>query len=208
MLYPLHRSIFSLLERIPHDGTFDQLKPLDHLKHGQEYRSYDLSAATDRIPLEVQAQALSAWTSPLTARLWMDMIRFPLDSPSGIIRYTVGQPMGAYSSWAMLALVHHTIVQAVSDGVNNDYAVLGDDVVVSSSCGDNYLKTMTALGVSISLSKTIISSDFVEFAKRLRHLSGLDYSVIGPGLVLAAVRNRILAINLFAEVLLRNLSDK
>lgn len=27
------------------------------------------------------------------------------------IRYAVGQPMGALSSWAMLALTHHFIVQ-------------------------------------------------------------------------------------------------
>jgi hypothetical protein len=27
------------------------------------------------------------------------------------VRYEVGQPMGALSSWAMLALTHHFIVQ-------------------------------------------------------------------------------------------------
>jgi len=27
------------------------------------------------------------------------------------VTYSVGQPMGAYSSWAMLALVHHLILQ-------------------------------------------------------------------------------------------------
>jgi len=210
VLFPLHRSIFSLLERIPHDGTFDQLAPLAHLKHGQEYRSYDLSAATDRIPLDVQIQALSAWTSPSIGSQWGRVISsIPFWSPDGYIKYSVGQPMGAYSSWAMLALVHHMIVQAASsDGPNRDYAVLGDDVVVSSSCGDSYMAIMTSLGVSISLAKTIISKDFVEFAKRLRHLSGLDYSVIGPGLVLAAVRNRLLGIHLFAEVLMRGLTDK
>jgi hypothetical protein len=30
---------------------------------------------------------------------------------SGPYRYSVGQPMGAYSSWAMLAITHHYIVQ-------------------------------------------------------------------------------------------------
>lgn len=30
---------------------------------------------------------------------------------AGSVRYSVGQPMGALSSWAMLALTHHFIVQ-------------------------------------------------------------------------------------------------
>lgn len=33
----------------------------------------------------------------------------PEQSPT--VRYAVGQPMGALSSWAMLALTHHFIVQ-------------------------------------------------------------------------------------------------
>jgi hypothetical protein len=33
----------------------------------------------------------------------------PDDLPSEVI-YSVGQPMGALSSWAMLALTHHAIV--------------------------------------------------------------------------------------------------
>lgn len=34
----------------------------------------------------------------------------PSDYPLRV-RYSVGQPMGALSSWAMLAMVHHAIVQ-------------------------------------------------------------------------------------------------
>lgn len=30
---------------------------------------------------------------------------------AGSVRYGVGQPMGILSSWAMLALTHHVIVQ-------------------------------------------------------------------------------------------------
>lgn len=207
-LFPLHRAVFSFLEKLPTDGTFDQLKPLSYLTVGTEYRSYDLSAATDRLPIEVQVQALSAFTSPRLARLWEGVIRFPLSSPDGVINYAVGQPMGAYSSWAMLALTHHMIVQAASSSVNRDYAVLGDDVVVSELCGSRYMELMTSLGVSISIAKSIISKDYIEFAKRIRHVSGIDHSLIGPGLVLAAVRNRLLAIHLFAEVLLRDLGSK
>lgn len=54
------------------------------------------------------------------------------------VRYTVGQPMGALSSWAMLAITHHFIVQSAAwmAGVVktrtmfSKYAVLGDDIVI------------------------------------------------------------------------------
>jgi len=33
---------------------------------------------------------------------------------NGVYRYAVGQPMGALSSWAMLALTHHCLVQVAA----------------------------------------------------------------------------------------------
>jgi hypothetical protein len=79
--------------------------------------------------------------------------------------------MGAYSSWAMLALTHHVIVKLASLRVGikdfKDYSVLGDDIII---CNDDvssaYLSIMETLGVSINLSKSVISSDIAEFAKR------------------------------------------
>lgn len=64
ILYPLHAAIFSLLGRIPQDGTFDQLRPIARMKrkgflHKKSFlASYDLSAATDRLPLQVQKMVL------------------------------------------------------------------------------------------------------------------------------------------------------
>jgi len=62
---PLHRSIFSLLKKIPMDGTFDQLAPcrrlVDFYNDGliEDFYSYDLSAATDRLPIQIQSDILS-----------------------------------------------------------------------------------------------------------------------------------------------------
>jgi hypothetical protein len=39
--------------------------------------------------------------------------------PSGSIKYSVGQPMGALSSWAMLAITHHMIMQHCSNLCGN-----------------------------------------------------------------------------------------
>jgi hypothetical protein len=79
--------------------------------------------------------------------------------------------MGAYSSWAMLAITHHVIVRMAAMKVGlkgfSDYAVLGDDVVI---CNDDvaaqYLILMETLGLNINLSKSVQSKDFAEFAKR------------------------------------------
>lgn len=64
LLKPLHSAIFSLLRRLPTDGTFDQEAPIKRLislvgSSGQKFHSFDLSAATDRIPVDVQADILN-----------------------------------------------------------------------------------------------------------------------------------------------------
>lgn len=46
------------------------------------------------------------WT---TKRVKIEKSKVTFDIKS--LRYAVGQPMGALSSWAMLAFTHHAIVQ-------------------------------------------------------------------------------------------------
>jgi hypothetical protein len=203
-LYPLHREIFKFLEGVPTDGTYNQLKPIKALvENGDSYYSYDLTAATDRLPREIQRDVLSLFIGESLSNVWLSLIDMPFGTSKEyleITRYSVGQPMGAYSSWAMLALTHHIIVQASGPKTVFNYAVLGDDVVVSKDAPD-YLSIMTGLGVSISLAKSIVSSEFIEFAKRVRTLKGEDYSIIGPGLIMSAVRNRFLSSVVLADAL-------
>lgn len=91
----------------------------------------------------------------------------------------------------MLALTHHFIVQSYySRDPEKDYAILGDDVVVPEYLANHYRNIMESLGVSISLPKSIVSTDMIEFAKRVRTLDGEDLSIIGPGLIMSAVRYR------------------
>lgn len=195
-LYPLHREIFKFLEGLPTDGTYDQLKPIKALEdNNQTYYSYDLSAATDRLPRDLQKDVLSLFIGKTLSSTWASLVDMPFQVSKGgteEIRYAVGQPMGAYSSWAMLALTHHMIIQASGDQVVKNYAVLGDDVVVSHDA-PRYLELMTGFGVSISMAKSIVSNEFIEFAKRVRTIKGEDFSIIGPGLIMASVRNRFLS---------------
>jgi hypothetical protein len=69
-LYPLHKEIFKFLGKLPTDGTYDQLGPVWALRpDGSKYFSYDLSAATDRLPRQVQRDVLSQFVAPHIADL-------------------------------------------------------------------------------------------------------------------------------------------
>ena len=66
--------------------------------------SFDLSAATDRLPIQLQVQVLSQLLGRDIAEAWRDLLvsrSYRLnDKSSGPkdLRYAVGQPMGALSS--------------------------------------------------------------------------------------------------------------
>lgn len=94
----------------------------------------------------------------------------------------------------MLALIHHMIIQGCHSGeVFQKYAILGDDIVIGdSSILEKYLLIMKTLGVNISLPKSIVSSDIVEFAKRIISRGEGDLSPIGSGLILSTLRNKYL----------------
>lgn len=90
------------------------------------------------------------------------------------LRYAQGQPMGAYSSWAMLALTHHAMVQwaAYMEGFKgwfDLYAVLGDDIIIAHpGVARRYVKICEWFGVEIGLAKSLISNGKTcEFAKKL-----------------------------------------
>lgn len=62
---PLHKYLFDILSKIAEDGTFDQHGPMNRLvrKNLPFLGSYDLSAATDRLPIDLQVQILSSLTN-------------------------------------------------------------------------------------------------------------------------------------------------
>lgn len=196
-LYPIHKLIFDILSKHSSiDGTFDQLTPVrEKLKEfaGKPVYSMDLSSATDRLPLSLQKlilqgllsfskEEIEAWAHLLVGRSYWE------PSTKMAYKYSVGQPMGAYSSWAMLALTHHFIVQVCAWSVPGfpygklfaDYVVLGDDIVIfNTKVAKKYHKLMLALGVECNLSKSIMSPKGLglEFAKKT-FLLGQDVSPI------------------------------
>jgi hypothetical protein len=201
VLHPLHSLIFKNLKNHPNiDGTFDQLGPLKRVPWESKdlyVASLDLSAATDRLPIWIQISLLNNLFGSNFGHYWALLFdrpffthhlsnRYPevLKGPESI-KYAVGQPMGALSSWPMLALTHHFIVQiaAIRAGVVSknilftEYVVLGDDVIIwNKAVSVTYRSLMKSLGVELNLSKSILSCGLgCEFAKRTFY-KGIDVS--------------------------------
>jgi hypothetical protein len=76
LLKPLHDWVFAILRGIPQDGTFDQDKPILELvarvkRPDAKTRfigSCDMSAATDRLPVALQAMILAHIFGPTIAK--------------------------------------------------------------------------------------------------------------------------------------------
>jgi len=206
---PLHDDLFKILKDIPEDGTFDQDKPLDILLSKEldsKIYSFDLSAATDRLPMEIQRDILNIIYDDSIGSLWYNILKsINWKYENSYFKYEVGQPMGAYSSWAMLAITHHVITRLASLEVNlsnfSDYAVLGDDFVIrNDKVSEQYLIIMKLLGVEINLDKSVISDRFAEFAKRLKG-SNINITPIGPGLILRFIRDKFYIGSLISEAI-------
>jgi len=196
-LKPLHDEIFKKLKRIITDCTFEQVAKLPDRG---PYYSLDLTAATDRFPVQFQIRVLSLLMGKERAEAWGRILTqyefgFPMGSnPSNekffeFVKYGRGQPMGAYSSWAVFTLCHHIVVQIAAGrtGINRmfrDYALLGDDIVIANrKVALAYISLMSELGVEISEHKSHVSMTHYEFAKRW-FANGVELSGIPiPGLM-------------------------
>lgn len=176
-LHPVHKAIFDLLKHIKEDATFDQegRTAAFAAKGFKDLWSYDLKSATDLIPKELYRELLVRYFgSEETSALWLSILSdrdfslkdiYGLDGDGKVkfTRYSRGQPMGAYSSWAGLALVHHALVQysASLAGFTSwfeDYLVLGDDIVIANKeVSESYLKVCNQFGIIVGLAKSFIS---------------------------------------------------
>lgn len=240
LLKPIHLSIFSKLRNFECDRTFTQEPHASWLDNSEHFWSLDLSAATDRLPIDLQTKLMNYMFNSLEfAKAWRSLLQreyaFPVPTiggknPSGWhyapllgltstqfgvlattpvkrngcygANYSVGQPMGAYSSWASLAVTHHLIVQWAAHLCGkplgfNQYILLGDDIVIKDdNVALKYIWVMTQLGVEISESKTHVSSDTYEFAKRW--IRGSDELT---GLPLSGISDNITQISIITKIL-------
>lgn len=104
------------------------------------------------------------------------MVGYPFlyRDPTGFtteVKYSVGNPMGFYTSWAAFTISHHLVLYICEKKAGvprfSTYKILGDDLVIwNDKVATYYKEVCTEIGVEISEMKTHISSKFFEFAKR------------------------------------------
>jgi hypothetical protein len=106
----LHSALFSFLRSLPNDGTFNQQlsvkRAVEKVKIHKKSFGYDLSAATDRLPIALQRVIISSIFNNSVANAWCNLLvgreyilrkcdHLPTTTA---FKYSVGQPMGALSS--------------------------------------------------------------------------------------------------------------
>lgn len=192
LVRPLHRAMFDWLKDQPQDATFDQRKAVEDirlltLQKVNDLYSFDLTAATDRWPKIHQKVVVKHLYGDSWADVWDWVMSItPWVKGKGYVSYSVGQPMGAYSSWAALAVTHHALIRycawklSIKDPV---YFVLGDDVLIKGhSLAQEYHECLNTLGVDISIGKSITpkgNTPAAEFAKNLLR-GGMNLTALSP----------------------------
>lgn len=173
VLKPIHDAAYNVLRTFKSDKTYSQRR----VSMKDDHYCYDLSKATDRFPMNFQNIVMEElFCSKDKALAWERILtNFEFRTPEGqYIKYRAGQPMGAYSSWAVFSICHHIVVQMAIGraGINKPsrsselYALLGDDIVIfDKDVAFHYESLIKLLDVEISPEKTIKSKDFMEFAK-------------------------------------------
>nr|QDA33961.1 RNA-dependent RNA polymerase [Mitovirus 1 BEG47] len=215
ILTPLHDTIFHFLSKIEADGTFDQdalaTRVCNYTRPGSpDVYSFDLTKATDRLPAQLQEEVLTALLGQSLARAWRTLLTARAYSvgPNKEVKYAVGQPMGAKSSWAMLALTHHVIVQSAARSASlesyTDYGLLGDDITLTdSTVAKNYQAIIAHYGVEINLSKSMLPREgalpAAEICKRV-FIDGQEVTSLPVKLITKTAQNGRLCATLQNEL--------
>lgn len=173
----IHDTFMKALRRLPNDVTYFQDNIPTLVKGlGDCLYSSDMTAFTDRFPVELEVEVINAAYGAKIGKMWKTIVSHrEFYHEKGSVRYKVGNPMGLLSSWAVSTFTHHVVKTwcAHKCGIRNfksyKYLILGDDTLDSrKDVYEKYIQTIKDLGVSISTSKCTQSEHgFAEFAKRL-----------------------------------------
>lgn len=153
-----------------------------------------MTAFTDRFPIELETELVSAAYGDWIGGLWKQIVsNRTFYHEKGSVSYACGNPMGLLSSWPVSTLTHHAVKHWCAYKVRTKkykYLILGDDTLdTSKKVYKKYIDTINRLGVSVSHAKcTVSESGNTEFAKRL-FVSGVEVTGL-PVHLLTDVRNK------------------
>nr|QIS87961.1 MAG: RNA-dependent RNA polymerase [Halley virus] len=191
LFQPLHKYLGRLADSKSSSCLRKQSSGADfmrfHLSNQRELSSVDLSSATDRFPLCIQRAVLEG----LGLETWSQAIAEVSKGKwemrgidTSFVSYSVGQPMGLYSSFALFHLTHILLLEMIVKkiGAKGDcFVILGDDILISDpNVAERYRKVMELLGVEISVSKTLKSSNVAEFAGFVGHRTPQGIAIYRP----------------------------
>jgi len=182
VLKGIHDHHFSWLKNQTEDGTHDQyrVKRLCSswtngvFNHIDSPHSLDLTEATNRAPAVLQLEIIRQMYGDQIAKDWYDLCtNRKFLSPDGKrLEYSVGQPMGTYTSWSTFTIMNHMLVRMSSiieniDYINyNQYLIIGDDVVTkSTTLSDRYTSILKDIGVDVSPTKGYTYTTNLSFIK-------------------------------------------
>lgn len=210
-LEPLHIKLMSILRTLETDCTHDQNKGVHLFKEWTKGLAltdcYDLRSATDRFPLKLLVAILEVLCGNKTfAGLWATVISQRAFRYKGhYYEWAQGQPLGAYSSWAMFTIAHHIVVRAAAIRVRRlklleyYYRLLGDDIAMRNrKLAHQYRDIMERLGVEINITKSM-SNHSVEFCKR-HFINGTEVSPIPIGLIQAFIHDPYMGLELILKI--------
>jgi hypothetical protein len=173
-LRPLGMALYSFMKTLPWDCTHDQNKPVSFvqaaLSSKRTIHSVDLSNATDYFPLELQLRVLQTLIGHhQSIDLFSEISRSLWKSPIGNIRWTKGQPLGLYPSFAAFGLTHGILLASLlRKEYEGEFFVVGDDVVIlDDSLYAKYIELLDNLRCPYSPDKSLSSNELCEFAGKI-----------------------------------------
>lgn len=203
LLHPFHLSMMNWLRNHPCDATFRQREvalKVKYLTKSTDVWSFDLTAATDRWPIETQLATLKgllSMNSDLSTDSldkimysWLDLMKVKpfVHDINRFTYYEVGQPMGSYCSWPAMAITHHMVCEYIRLKLsieNRPWYILGDDIVIyNKMMASEYKDIILKLGMNISENKSYVPENQVvghsaEFAKYI-FCDGVEYTPFSP----------------------------
>ena len=142
-------------------ALINTMKSRERIAPSTEIDSDETAVTIDQVEQSLELFVLLArgeWESkPLVA----------LDPSLTTIRWTQGQPLGLYPSFALFALAHGNMVRDIERQCNtlDTFRIVGDDIVISDEkVALMYRAQMESWGCEISESKSVISDQIGEFA--------------------------------------------
>lgn len=207
-LKPVHDYLMKWLKDQHQDGTSDHSLAAKQLAEwtasNNDIWSFDLTTATDRYPIFLQVRVMKRIFGDEITELWYEIItdrEFVTPNGKETVKFAVGQPLGALSSWAAFSVTHHIHVRTAAklagvDLTKDSYRIIGDDISIFNiyRLALRYIGMMEDLSVPFSSDKSILPPqcedgfNVGELAKRV-FVNGSEITPVPPDEILIGMRS-------------------